>query len=231
MDWTAFITALLSTQTPWLPDPVLLRWGQRVSWAFVLVGVALWFGRRGSRSVQWGLAGLLLLWTLLPGAVSPAFWLGLAFQAPSLMTALLCLVWVGTRLMPGWAWLPDRAPRRVLWPLAWAGIALGWLLLLDTFAVLPFQLYAFGFSPAAVAGAALAASLPWVVFGAQACARRVSMLLGAVLLLYVLLRLPSGNLWDALIDPWLWIALQMGWLARGVRRLSALWRGPQATRA
>jgi hypothetical protein len=38
--------------------------------------------------------------------------------------------------------------------------------------------------------------------------------------LYVLLHLPNGNLWNALLDPWLWIALQLAGLRQLVRRLS-----------
>jgi hypothetical protein len=34
-------------------------------------------------------------------------------------------------------------------------------------------------------------------------------------LLFVLLRLPTGNVWDAVLDPWLWLGLH--WvLLRGV---------------
>jgi hypothetical protein len=230
MHWTAFTDALLSTQIPWLPDPMLMRWGRRLSWGIVLVGLALWLGRRWPRRVQFGLSVMLMVWSLWPGAVSPAFWLGLAFQSPSLMTTMICLVWVGVRLSPGASDLLNHDQVRKLRLAGLASIALGWLLLLDTFAQLPISLYAIGFSPAVVAVAALVASLPWVVFGSPHPARGVSMLLGAVLLLYVLLRLPSGNLWDALLDPWLWVALQMDWLLRGARRLNALWRGQQATR-
>lgn len=232
MDWSAFTDALLSTQIPWLPDPVAMRWGWRLSWGLVLAGGVIWVGRRWPRRVQSGLAVLLLAWSLWPGAASPAHWLGLAFQSPSLMNTVICLVWAGSRLKPGAPGpLLDTAQARALDLAGLAGIALGWLLLLDTFAVLPVSLYAAGFSPAAVAVAALAASLPWVVGGPRHPARAVSMLLGAVLLLYVLLRLPSGNLWDALLDPWLWLALHLNWLLRGGRRLNALRRGPAATRA
>jgi hypothetical protein len=38
------------------------------------------------------------------------------------------------------------------------------------------------------------------------------------LALFVLLRLPTGNVWDALLDPWLWLLLQADWLQRRVRR-------------
>ncbi len=40
----------------------------------------------------------------------------------------------------------------------------------------------------------------------------------AVLLLYILLRLPTGNAWDAVLDPVLWVWLQMDALRRLRRR-------------
>ena len=45
------------------------------------------------------------------------------------------------------------------------------------------------------------------------------------LALFALTRLPSGNLWDALLDPLLWLTLQFGWLFSALRR-----RWPAATR-
>jgi hypothetical protein len=103
--------------------------------------------------------------------------------------------------------------------------------LLDTFALLPMSLYSLGFSPATLGVLALLASLPWIFFGPHHPTRVVSILLGTVLLLHVLLRVPTGNVWDALLDPWLWIALQIGWLFFGVRRVNALLRQSKATRA
>lgn len=232
MDWTAFIEALLSTQTPFLPDPLVMHWGRRLCWGIVLASLAVWLARRWPPRVQWGLSGVLLVWSLWPGPASPAHWLGLAFQAPSLTTALICLVWAGTRLTPAAAWRElDREQALALHRAGWAGMALGWLLLLDTFALFPGSLYSAGFSPAAVGLAAMAAGLPWVVFGPRHPARAVSMLLGAVVMIFVLLRLPTGNLWDALLDPWLWLALHLLWLFRGARRFNAARRGSAAIRA
>jgi hypothetical protein len=90
------------------------------------------------------------------------------------------------------------------------GIAAGWLLLLDTFALLPgVQLYAWGFSPAAPAVLLLVAVLPWVMSGSRGLVWLVAVALAAV---FMGLHLPSGNAWDALIDPWLWAALHVwGW--------------------
>ncbi len=231
MDWTTVFHALFSTQTPTLPELALMRPFLHVSWAVVLACMVMWLGHRWPRRFQLGLAGLLLGWTLLPGPVSPAFWLGLAFQVPSLMSTAICLASLLAIRRTGARRLSDPAQMRALQWAGLGGVALGWLLLLDTFAVLPVSLYAIGFSPAAVGVTALLASLPWMLFGPGHPWRVVSGLLGGVLLLQVLLRLPSGNLWDALIDPWLWLALQLGWLARGLRCVSAALRGSAATRA
>jgi hypothetical protein len=231
MDLTAVFQALLSTQTPVLPDLALMRIARYLSWAIVLAFLVMALGRRWPRPLQLGLAGLLFVWTLIPGPVSPAFWLGLAFQMPSLMSTVIGLVGLAMMFRTGSCGLPDPAQMGALRWASLGGVVLGWFLLLDTFAVLPLSIYAAGFSPAALGVAALAAALPWMVFGPRHPWRVVSTLLGVVLLLYVLLRLPTGNMWDALIDPWLWIALQMGWLVRGIRRFNAAWRGPKATRA
>jgi len=232
MDWTAVLDALISTQTPALPAPALMRITQPLSWAIVLTCIVMWVGRRWPRRLQFGLAGLLFVWTLIPGPVSPAFWLGLAFQMPSLTSGVVGLLIMVSILRTG-SCSPGSVPAS-LRAFQWAGLGgvlLGWLLLLDTFAVLPLSLYALGFSPVVLGVAALLASLSWMVFGSQQAGRPVSFLLGAVLLLYVLLRLPTGNVWDALIDPLLWIALQLGWLLRAARWLSERWRARAPTRA
>jgi hypothetical protein len=95
------------------------------------------------------------------------------------------------------------------WPL----VALGYLLLLDTFAVLPVQLYAWGFSPALLLGLIALALVPWLLGGKARAAPGFSpWLVPAALLLFALTRLPTGNLWDALLDPWLWLWLQVQWV-------------------
>lgn len=231
MELTAVLHALLSTQTPALPDLALMRIARYLSWAIVLAFLVMALGCRWPRRFRLGLAGLLFVWTLIPGPVSPAFWLGLAFQMPSLMSTAICGVSLVLILRTGSCRLSDPAQGRALQWAGLGGVLLGWLLLLDTFAVLPLPIYAAGFSPAATGVAVLVAVLPWMVVGPRHPWRWVSYLLGSVLVLYVLLRLPTGNLWDALIDPWLWVVLQMGWLVRGIRRLNAAWRGPKATRA
>jgi hypothetical protein len=101
------------------------------------------------------------------------------------------------------------------WSGAWlaAGVLLGWALLLDTLALLPVSLYAWGFNAAVPALLVLLALLPWVLQGGPARQHSMSVLVVAVFAVYVALHLPTGNVWDALLDPWLWLYLN----ARAVR--------------
>jgi hypothetical protein len=101
-----------------------------------------------------------------------------------------------------------------LW-LAGLGAVLGWALLLDSIAMLPMQMYAWGFSPWALGLVVLAALLPWVA-GRHTARPRGWMavcVMPLAALVFVAVRLPTGNVWDAVLDPWVWLALQV-WLAR-----------------
>jgi hypothetical protein len=213
MELTSLLPSLLSTQTPLLPAPGVARVYLSVGWALVLAGLSVMLLQRrvADRRVTQGLPLLLALVCLLPGVDSPAYWLGLAFRAPSLLSTLLCaLVLLGhyrpqLAVSAGFDELRRWAPAFVL---------LGWVLLLDTLALSPFSLYALGFAPLALGAAVLLGLLPWLLRGAW----RLSALIVTSCALYVILRLPSGNVWDALLDPWLWLVVQMGWLRRLLRR-------------
>ncbi len=214
MDAHSFFLALISTQTPLLPLP----WGERLylplAWGLVLAwGVSWLLERRGvsnSKLKSW-LPLLLILWCLWPGPASPAYWLGLAFRAPSLLLTLLCTWALLAHYKPArWTPVPVEALRHQAWVL----VVLGWALLLDTLALWPVSLYSLGFAPLTLGVLVLLGMLPWLLRDAA----RLSALLVAVLVLYVLLRLPSGNVWDALLDPCLWILLQVDWLRRKLRR-------------
>lgn len=151
----------------------------------------------------------LAFWALVPGPWSPTYWLGLAFQAPSVATVLLCGVLLHRTLTQ--RVMTDavvRSSRHSLLAFAIMGAVLGWVLLLDTFAVLPVQLYAWGFSPAAVALVALATALPWA-FSLRGPLDPLAWAAPLAVALFVLLRLPTGNVWDAVLDPWLWVVLQV----------------------
>lgn len=226
MGMNDFLTLVWATDNPVLPHPLALQLALHGVWAVLLGSATLWLAERFSRPYRWGAAGLVLLWTLLPGEISPAFWLGLAFQTPSVMSVLLCL---------GWLWRAHRqAPQaaghavsRPAWPwLAAMGIVLGWVLLLDTLAWWPLSVYAWGFSPALLGVVALSAAFLWGISGQTVFALPLG-----VLACFVLTRLPTGNVWDALLDPWLWVALQGGWLLSGLRRWRAARQVPPATRA
>ncbi len=78
-------------------------------------------------------------------------------------------------------------------------------MLLDTFAQLPSALYPLGFGQSVLLALTVLAVLPLLQVGAV---RRVSAWLApAALLLFVLLRLPTGNAFDVVLDPWLWVVL------------------------
>jgi hypothetical protein len=189
----------------WLP----LGWSVVLAW---LAANAVAFGS-GGRSVQMGAALAAMVWTWIPGPNGPAFWLGLAFQAPSLMLVLLCasallLRWANPRAEP--AQLPG-------WPLAWAGALLGWILLLDTFALFPVSVYALGNGPGVPFLVLLLVGLPWLMRGQRSGLSGATWLTALVIGLFVVTRLPRGNVWDALLDPCLWIGLQVICLRHWVR--------------
>lgn len=239
MDPSAFLNILLSTQSPLLPGPVAMRLALHAAWGIVLGSGVMLLANKFAPRYRWGLSTLMLMWTLLPGALSPTHWLGLAFQTPSWPSVLICLAWLVRSARPAEQLkVHEVVALRARNLLTLAAILLGWVLLLDTLAWLPVSLYSWGFSPLAVAGVALFATLFWAVFGVQddasevrrAGQRWLPALPLLVLALFVMTRLPSGNLWDALIDPWLWLLLQFGSFFSVVRRYRAVRRLPPATR-
>ena len=198
-----------------LPALALQQLWLRLGWGLVLAALVRWFVERSlmrSRSldapgngadrfqsgVSWGAAVAVLLWSCWPGPLSVSYWLGLAFQAPSGLTVLLAC---------GALWRAWRGP---VVPVAascwWALALLGWVLLLDTFAWWPLSLYAWGFGPQALGWVALASLLPMVLGGWRLPPAVYALPL--VLLWFVALRLPTGNVWDAVLDPWLWVWAQ-----------------------
>ena len=220
-DWLGL---LLATDAPALPAAWAMRLGLTLGWALVLAVLAVMLTTRLSLPARRYLAAAMVLWTLVPGPVSPDYWLGLAFHAPSL-SAMLLSAWQLKRLLwpqRGWSRLVGTRPGAGLLWLLLAAVALGYVLLLDTFAVGPLQIYAWGFSPALLLALLALALLPWVLGGKTAGAAGPQVWIAPLaLLLFAALRLPTGNVWDALLDPWLWLVLQ-GLL---IHRLVRKWRG------
>lgn len=221
MDLTNWPAVLLATDAPALPAPWVMRLGMTVGWALVLALLGAGLGYKLTAGARRLLALALALWTLVPGPWSPDYWLGLAFHAPSLSAMLLC-AWGLQRLLfpPAHRSAAASAPAAGFgWVALW--VLSGYGLVLDTFAVLPLQIYAWGFSPALLMALLVVGLLPWILRSKPAGRQALPLWVVPVsLLLFAATRLPSGNLWDALLDPWLWLWLQ--WVL--VRGLYRLWR-------
>lgn len=217
MSW---VDLLLGSSAPVLPAAWALHWGRSVAWALVLACLGATVLRRQPRAARAAVAMALALWALVPGEVSPTFWLALALQSPSLVGCLLCVYWLWRHLsVDSHSALQNSVADRqvaLIGACAWSGVVLGYLLLLDTLALLPFQIYAWGFGPLALVCALAVCLLPWVA-GMRG---PLSWTAPLALLLFAMTRLPSGNLWDALLDPITWAALHLVLLAR-VRARSA----------
>ena len=203
-----------------LPDLAFQIVYGRLAWGIVLLSLllalpaALPFSWRPGRRTLAGAGAAIALLMCLPGSLSPAYGLGLAFQYPSGLLVGCCLLGLHAR------WrkepVPVLMPVSLAAPLAIAGTAL----YLDAMGLLAQGYYYAAFG---AVGAPLLALLG-VAGCALAIARgqgrgRTAVLLGA-LLLYTLLRLPTGNLWDAVLDPLLWAWAVMALVRHGVRRLA-----------
>ncbi len=227
---SGWLAQALATNAPALPTAVAQQIWLHLGWSVVLacVGAKLvgrWRpGRPGKLDGwQWGVALVLALWTWVPGPYSPAYWLGLAFQAPSIAAVLLCDALLRSRFFSTRTGTSiNEPPNPVALVLAAAGVLAGWALLLDSLALLPVQLYAWGFSPAAVVLVLAVALIPWMVrAGYRPSERSRVWVVPVAVLVFVVWRLPSGNVWDAVLDPWLWLVLH-GVL---INRLYRAWRG------
>jgi hypothetical protein len=209
----AFWEQLGQTQAAALPPLALMQVWLRLGWGLVLaallvVGVS-WLLAARMLSTRLLVLRVLALggmgWCLLPGEWSAAYWLGLAFQAPSLSAAALAVLVLLRHGLAGQARVfvaaevLQQAKRWVL-----VAVLLGWVLLLDTFAFWPLALYPLGFGVLVWVVLLAAALLPWAWTGGPLRQHAGAVLWSVVLLVFAALRLPSGNVWDALLDPWLW---------------------------
>jgi hypothetical protein len=208
---------------PLLPDPGVVKIWLSLGWSVVLAAagwtlasvvfkVAPRSMARYAKGCATLFAALLALWCWLPAANGASFWFGLAFQSPSLTTVVCCgaILWanLGALRESGHKSGSLSIPRG--WRIAgvFGGAALGWILLLDTLGFWPVSVYRWGDYPAAAPLALLIAGLLWVATGVRFTSVQGFMLL-AVAVMFILLRLPTGNLWDALLDPLLWVALNV----------------------
>jgi hypothetical protein len=198
---------------PHLPDAWVQRMGMGVLWGVVLAWLVLSClrGMRLKLNVrkQWAVVLVVMVLSMWPGAASPSYWLGLSFQSPSLVLAGVAAYGVWAQLVPDPGMQGPWMARGALatW-LCCLGVALGWLLMLDTLAFWPRSVYALGFGSAAL----IAVALCVMALGGLAVRthRPVPVgVLAVVLLVFALTRLPSGNVWDVLSDPLLWVGLHL----------------------
>ena len=182
-------------------------WVAVLSWCSVrllgdLLGRSAWL----LCSTTWFL--LLAWWS------APLLALGLAFQSPSLLTLCLCV---------SVAWSDMQTPERQLFSApatvqatrwVWVCLAiLGWGLLLDAWGVWPWDLYLWGFeTPVLWSAWGLAGAwMLWASFQDTLTANwhgRVASCLLVAVMLFGFTHAPSGNAWDALLDPGLWLYAQ-----------------------
>jgi len=181
-----------------LPDLMLQIVYGRLAWALVASALLLALLPVTARRTKVLIVAATVALMALPGPASPAYWLTLALQYPS---GLL----LGFAVMALRARWHGRQPRFAMRPgLALGLAAIGLLLYLDTFGVVALGLYYGGFNPVAAPLLACAAAIGFAVnaWRGHAAAPAAAMLMAQ--LLFSGLRLPTGNLWDALLDPLLW---------------------------
>lgn len=246
MDWLFIVLRQLGeSSAPALPHAATLKIALAIFWAVVLAGAALFLSSKVPDSWPipiprpWLLGVLVGLWALWPGPLSPTYWLGLAFQLPSWTTVLVCTYGI-VRQVTAQNEAETRGPPTVhsaqltmrIWTIS--SILIGWVLLVDSFALFGASVYHWGFGASAVAVLVGAALVPLLIWGGGRGwsweSAAVMALPLAAITLFVSTRLPTGNVWDALLDPWLWVALQGRWIwvrrqSRSKRHQGKLWRG------
>ncbi len=214
MNVVELVAALATPNAAVLPDAGVATAYLHLGWSVVLA----WLGRRWGRTY---VAAALAAWAWVPGVWGVSHWLGLAFQSPSIVLVLWCARdwWVQARA-PG---IPGAAASTPRFAWAWS-VALGWILLADMLGWFPQSVYGWGFSSAALGGVAVLAMVPLcavrALAGAHAKNSQGWLLWPLALLVFVVLRLPTGNVWDAVLDPWLWLVIQLAAVRRWRARTS-----------
>ena len=215
---------MMGYQWPWeasasiTPSLSALSFGMHLGWALALGAGSAFLLRNFSITTRRTLALVIVLLCLLPSEWSPSWWLGLAFQTPSLTLQGVCGLYLYQQLflqagaeVP----LPDSSTptARTTWPLGLLLVVIitGWVFALDTFAFFDISLYAIGFTPYAVLAALFFACLLQLISARSGHGqptrhyRELAAIVLIAIVVHLLLRLPTGNMWDALLDPWLWL--------------------------
>ena len=218
MGWLAHLAAM---DSPALPAPWVVHLWLSLGWSVVLACAVAVIGLAWPVRWRMAAAGLVALGCWFAGPYAPTHWLGMAFQSPSITSVLLCAVFLhGAFYRSTQSGHPsDAGDSRWHLRLAVFGVGLGWVLLLDTLAVLPMAVYAWGFSPAAAVAAFAVLMVPWVCHRGERGMDAKLWVAPLAVLCFATVRLPTGNVWDALLDPWLWGALHV-YAVRGLLQVS-----------
>lgn len=186
----------------------------RLAWSVALASVAIWLWPRAWRLSRTGAAlvfGASALLNALPNEASPAYWLGLAVQWPSGLLLGLCVV----HLCRAWQGEHDRSAMTPA--LATLAAVAGGFLYLDAIGLISQGVYYWGFSPRSAPLLSLLLAASCAIAAIRGNARPQALAVLGALVLFAVLRLPTGNFWDALLDPLLW-----GWALLTLAR--AAWR-------
>lgn len=195
---------------------------QQLFHTVVWLAVLSWLGvqclpsyDRRWRWVMCSIAALLVL--LVWQSVLPS--LGLVFQTPSLMTLCACLAVAWDDIKgPSNRLFGSHDTSRLGQGLWLALVLVGWCLLLDAFGWLPWDIYSMGFEPRLLWWAWWASGLwmtaAYVLPLPEGHAKAATCWLVATGL-FVATHAPTGNVWDAWLDPGLWLFAHYQWIRRG----------------
>ena len=162
------------------------------------------------------------------GSLTAALWLswppvlehlGLVFQTPSLMTLFVCVMaaWQDVRGRSArlFASPSEGQTRRWVWLCV---MGFGWVLCLDNFGLLPWDLYSMGFGSGLV-WLGWMASGSWMalclLLALNTTQRRAATCLLMATALFAFTHAPTGNVWDAWMDPLLWLYAHFKWFGSG----------------
>ena len=201
-----------------LPPLAVQQFFHAVIWLAVLSWLGVQCLPSYDRRWRWVICSTAALLVLLVWqSVLPA--LGMVFQTPSLMTLCACLAVAWSDIKGPSARLFGNHTDMRLSPWLWFAVVLvGWCLLLDAFGMLPWDIYSLGFDHQLLWSAwwlsgfwitiAYLLSLPDWHARAATC-----WLLATGL--FVATHAPSGNVWDAWLDPGLWLFAHYQWITYG----------------
>jgi hypothetical protein len=198
----------LSLSSAVLPKLQVQQVFHATGWLAVLTWLSVQFIRVYDKRWRWLIVSLCWLLVLMLWQ-APLSNLGLAFQTPSLLTLCLCVnaAWQDIKGRSHLLFYTAPTEQAHVWIWLLPAIA-GWVLCLDTFGLMLWDIYSMGFEQPVV-------WLAWGVMGVWMACIYLFALAGwqmqavncwlVATALFVATHAPSGNVWDAWSDPGLWI--------------------------